>query len=71
MTKNKRRHCEGQQTKTQSAKEISDSKLSKKQKGKEKQIIQLETNSVDLQPEQKIHKVKRRVNKKNQDLLRE
>ncbi|CAG8851674.1 11925_t:CDS:2, partial [Gigaspora margarita] len=37
---------------------------SKKQKGKEKQITQLEMNSVDSQPEQ-------RVNKENQDPLRE
>ncbi|CAG8473005.1 13378_t:CDS:2 [Gigaspora margarita] len=57
--------------KPQTVEEISDLKLSKKQKGKEKQIIQLEMNSVDPQPEQRIHKVKRRVNKKNQDPLRE
>ncbi|CAG8776627.1 18733_t:CDS:2, partial [Gigaspora margarita] len=51
--------------------EISDSKSFKKQKGKEKQITQLETNSIDSQPEQQIRKVKRRVNKENQDPLRE
>ncbi|CAG8843579.1 26558_t:CDS:2, partial [Gigaspora margarita] len=48
----------------QTAKEILDLKSSKKQKGKEKQITQLEMNSVDPQLEQ-------RVNKENQDLLKE
>ncbi|CAG8856064.1 33637_t:CDS:2, partial [Gigaspora margarita] len=57
--------------KPQTAEKISDPKLSKKQKGKEKQIIQLDTNSVDSQPEQQIYKVKKRVNKENQDPLRE
>ncbi|CAG8797958.1 17578_t:CDS:2, partial [Gigaspora margarita] len=52
--------------KPQIAEELSGLKSSKKQKGKEKQITQLETNSVDSQPEQRTHKVKRRVNKKNQ-----
>ncbi|CAG8844899.1 8662_t:CDS:2, partial [Gigaspora margarita] len=56
--------------KPQTAKEISDPKSSKKQKGKEKQITQLETNSIDPQPEQQTLKVKRRVNKENQDPLR-
>ncbi|CAG8851445.1 4554_t:CDS:2, partial [Gigaspora margarita] len=57
--------------KPQTAEEISDPKSTKKQKGNEKQIIQLETNSIDPQLEQRTHKVKRRVNKENQDPLRE
>ncbi|CAG8504463.1 44673_t:CDS:2 [Gigaspora margarita] len=53
--------------KPQTAEEITDTKSSKKQKGKEKQITQLETNSVNSQSEQRTHKAKRRVNKENQD----